>query len=68
MERILFWSIGIFILVLLAFVPLTFQIRFRIAECFSFSLSGVSGPKCYLSLGIFIGRQGALCPAQGLIG
>jgi len=52
MERILFWGIGIFILVFLAFIPLAFQVRFQVAQNLSFSLSGTSGATCYVGLSI----------------
>jgi len=55
MDRILFWCIGIFILAFLAFIPMTFQIQLRFADCLSFNLSGRSGPTCYVGLGIGLG-------------
>lgn len=64
MDRVLFWAVGIFILVFLAFVPLTFQIQFRLANQVSFNLSGASGPTCYIGLGIGLGTP---CPSPDLI-
>jgi hypothetical protein len=55
MDRILFWSIGIFILVLLAFIPMTFQVNFRLANRISFNLSGESGTTCVVGLMIGLG-------------
>ena len=52
MGRILFWGIGIFILVFLAFIPLAFQVQFQVSQNLSFSLSGSSGKKCYVGMRI----------------
>jgi hypothetical protein len=65
MDRILFWGVGIFILVFLAFIPTTFQIQFKFADCLSFNLSGRSGKICYVGVGIGLGL---LSPTPELIG